>query len=169
MKAIVLLRVSTDRQEIETQRKDLIELTRHDGYKERDLIFIEGIGASAIKLNAEYLREIEQLYKTIESDKEINAVYAWELSRIGRNESKLLEIKNFLIERKIQLVIYQPSLRLLDRDGSVNSGIEMAMSIFITMAKQEMLLKAERFRKGQGAQQGRGPVQWRENQVGVYA
>ena len=148
MKAIVLLRVSTDRQEIETQRKDLKKLARQDGYSESDLIFIEGIGASAIKLNAEYLREINELYNTIENDKSINAVYAWEISRIGRNESKLFEIKNFLIQHKIQLVIFKPSLRLLNADGSVNSGIELAFTLFATMSKQEMEVRMERFARG---------------------
>lgn len=156
MKAIVLLRVSTYRQEIETQRKDLIELTSHDGYKLSDLIFIEGIGASAIKLNAEYLREIDELYRTIESDKEINAVYAWEISRIGRNETKLFEIKNFLIEHQVQLVIFKPSLRLLNADGSVNSGIELAFSLFATMSKQEMEVRMERFARGKARNKAEG-------------
>ena len=156
MKAIVLLRVSTDRQEIETQRKDLVELTRHDGYKESDLIFIEGVGASAIKLNSIYLEEIATLYRTIENDTSINAVYAWEISRIGRNESKLFEIKNFLIQHKIQLVIKNPSLRLLNNDGSVNNGIELAFSLFATMSKQEMEVRMERFARGKARNKAEG-------------
>lgn len=156
MKAIVLLRVSTDRQEIETQRKDLKKLARQDGYSESDLIFIEGIGASAIKLNAEYLREINELYRTIENDTSINAVYAWEISRIGRNESKLFEIKSFLIDHNVQLVIYKPSLRLLNNDGSVNSGIELAFSLFATMSKQEMEVRMERFARGKARNKAEG-------------
>lgn len=156
MKAIVLLRVSTDRQEIETQKKDLIKLARIDGYNESDLIPIEGVGASAIKLNDVYLKEINELYRTIENDPSINAVYAWEISRIGRNESKLYEIKNFLIDHKVQLVIYQPSLRLLNPDGSVNGGIELAFALFATMAKQEMQIKAERFARGKARNKAEG-------------
>ena len=156
MKAIVLLRVSTDRQEIETQRKDLIELTRYDGYKESDLIFIEGVGASAIKMNDIYLNEINELYRTIENDTSINAVYAWEISRIGRNESKLFEIKNFLIQHKVQLVIYQPSLRLLNNDGTVNNGIELAFTLFATMSKQEMEVRMERFARGKARNKAEG-------------
>lgn len=156
MKAIVLLRVSTDRQEIETQRKDLKKLTKQDGYNESDLIFIEGIGASAIKLNDIYLNEINELYKTIENDTSINAVYAWEISRIGRNESKLFEIKNFLIEHQVQLVIFKPSLRLLNADGSVNSGIELAFTLFATMSKQEMEVRMERFARGKARNKAEG-------------
>lgn len=155
-KAIVLLRVSTQRQEIESQRRDLIQLAKADGYSEGGLIFVEGVGASAIKMNDLYMREIQQLYRTIESDREINAVYAWEISRIGRNESKLFEIKNFLIQHRVQLVIHKPSLRLLNPDGSVNAGIELAFSLFATLSKQEMELRMERFARGKARNKAEG-------------
>lgn len=156
MKAILLVRVSTNRQEIDTQTKELKELAIADGYKCNDLIIIEGVGASAIKLNDIYLNEINELYRTIENDTSINAVYAWEISRIGRNESKLFEIKNFLIQHKIQLVIKNPSLRLLNNDGSVNNGIELAFSLFATMSKQEMEVRMERFARGKARNKAEG-------------
>lgn len=144
-KAILLVRVSTVRQEILTQKKELVEYALADGYKKSDIIIIEGVGASAIKLNDVYLAEIENLYNAIENDKSINAVYAWEISRIGRNEEILMQFKNFLIDRKVQLVIKNPSLRLLNSDGSVNAGVELAFSLFSTMSKQEMEIKKDRF------------------------
>lgn len=156
MKAILLVRVSTNRQEIDTQTKELKELALQDGYKCSDLIIIEGVGASAIKLNSIYLEEIATLYRTIENDTSINAVYAWEISRIGRNESKLFEIKNFLIQHKIQLVIKNPSLRLLNNDGTVNNGIELAFSLFATMSKQEMEVRMERFARGKARNKAEG-------------
>ena len=127
-KAILLVRVSTTRQEIETQTRELVDYAIADGYNKSDLIIIEGVGASAIKLNDVYLAEIESLTNTILSDSSINAVYAYHIDRIGRNEEKLMQIKNFLIAHKIQLVIKNPSLRLLNNDGSVNNGVELAFS-----------------------------------------
>lgn len=144
-KAILLVRTSTIKQEIDSQKKELTAYALDDGYNKTDLIIIEGVGASAIKLNDVYLAEIENLYQTIENDKSINAVYAWEISRIGRNEEKLMQIKNFLISHKVQLVIKNPSLRLLNFDGSVNNGVELAFSLYATMSKQEMEVKKERF------------------------
>lgn len=155
-KAILLVRVSTTKQEIDTQKKELIEYAMADGYNKNDLIIIEGIGASAIKLNDKYLAEIENLYQTIENDKSINAVYAWEISRIGRNEEKLMQIKNFLISHKVQLVIRTPSLRLLNNDGSVNAGVELAFSLFATMSKQEMTVKKERFARAKARNKAEG-------------
>lgn len=155
-KAILLVRVSTTKQEITTQTKELVDYAISDGYNKSDLIIIEGVGASAIKLNNVYLAEIENLYNAIESDKSINAVYIWEISRLGRNEEKLMQIKNFLIAHKVQLVIKNPSLRLLNNDGSVNNGVELAFSLFCTMSKQEMEIKKDRFARAKARNKAEG-------------
>ena len=155
-KALLLVRTSTIKQEIATQTQELVDYAIADGYKKSDLIIIEGVGASAIKLNDVYLAEINNLYNTIQNDSSINAVYAWEISRIGRNEEKLMQIKNFLIAHKVQLVIKNPSLRLLNNDGSVNNGVELAFSLFATMSKQEMEIKQERFRRSKARNKAEG-------------
>lgn len=155
-KAILLVRTSTTKQEITSQTKELVEYAIADGYNKSDLIVIEGVGASAIKLNDVYLAEIENLYNTIQNDSSINAVYAWEISRIGRNEEKLMQIKNFLIAHKVQLVIKNPSLRLLNHDGSVNNGVELAFSLFATMSKQEMEIKKDRFARAKARNKAEG-------------
>ena len=155
-KAILLVRVSTTKQEIATQTKELVDYAISDGYNKSDLIIIEGVGASAIKLNDIYLAEIENLYNTIRNDTSINAVYVWEISRIGRNEEKLMQIKNFLIAHKVQLVIKNPSLRLLNNDGSVNNGVELAFSLFATMSKQEMEIKKDRFARAKARNKAEG-------------
>lgn len=154
-KIIILVRISTVKQEILTQKKELVCLAASDGWEEDDMIVIEGVGASAIKLNDIYLEEMQQLYSTIEEN-DIAAVYAWEISRIGRNEEILMRFKNFLIARKIQLVIKNPSLRLLNNDGSVNNGIELAFSLFATMSKQEMEIKQERFKRAKERNRAEG-------------
>lgn len=154
-KAILLVRVSTTKQEIETQTRELVEYAKADGFKEKDLIIIEGVGASAIKLNDVYMQEMEELYHTINTT-DIVALYAWEISRIGRNEEILMRFKNHLIERGIQLVIKNPSLRLLNADGSVNKGVELAFSLFATMSKQEMEIKQSRFQRAKERNKAEG-------------
>ena len=155
-RVLLLVRTSTIKQEIATQTQELVDYAIADGYKKSDLIIIEGVGASAIKLNDVYLAEIENLYNTIENDKSINAVYVWELSRLGRNEEILMRLKNFLIAHKVQLVIKNPSLRLLNNDGSVNNGVELAFSLFATMSKQEMEIKQERFMRSKARNKAEG-------------
>lgn len=154
-KVIILVRTSTTKQEVETQKKELLEYAKSDCYSKDDIIIIEGVGASAIKLNDVYLNEMQELYHTIENNP-IETIYAWEISRIGRNEEILMRFKNYLIERKIQLVIKNPSLRLLNSDGSVNNGVELAFSLFATMAVQEMKIKKERFARAKERNKAEG-------------
>ena len=145
-KVIALIRTSTEKQEVESQKRELIEYILKDGINEDDIIIVGQKGASAIKLDEAYKRNLDIVYKHIDEGN-ISAVYAWHLDRIGRNEEVLMNFKYKLIDNKVQLVIKNPSLRLLDDDGSVNAGMEMAFSLFATMAKQEMETKARRFER----------------------
>lgn len=145
MKAILLIRTSTVKQEIESQKAEISEYAKTFGYS--DFKVIGDSGASAIKLDTLYLKNIEEVYSSIEKDPTINCVFAWAIDRIGRNEEVLMHFKNFMINHKVQLVIKNPNLILLNSDGSVNTGVELAFSLFATMAKQEMEMKQARFKR----------------------
>ena len=147
MKALGIVRVSTQLQEMQSQKEELITFIKSDGWKDEDIIIIEGKGASAIKLDDLYLYNINLAKEYIASG-EVACVYAWMLDRIGRNEEVMMNFKNFLIQHGTNLKIKNPSLYLLDSDGKVNSGMEIAISLFTTMAKQEMEVKKERFKRG---------------------
>lgn len=146
MKVIALIRTSTTVQEVESQKKEVIEAIKRDGIDESDIVIVGGAGASAIKVDEAYQRNMNQVYSLIEGGG-ISAVYAWAVDRIGRNEEILMKFKNYLIAHRVQLVLLNPTLRLLNIDGTVNNGIELAFSLFAVMAKQEMEQKAERFRR----------------------
>lgn len=127
-----------------------------DGYAEKDIIVVGKCGASAIKLDDAYKATMQEFFDTAERE-DIACVYAFAIDRLGRNEEVLLKLKNFLIDRRIQLKIKNPSLTLLNKDGSVNSGIEVAFSLFSVLAKQEMETRLARFRraKRRNIEQGR--------------
>lgn len=143
-KAIAIVRTSTDRQTIKDQHSELLNFILADGYKESEIYFAEKCGASAIKLDDAYKANMERVYKCI-SENDILCVYGWALDRIGRDEELMMNFKNRLIKSKIQLKIKNPALTLLEPDGSVNAGMELCFSLFVTMAKQEMLTKQARF------------------------
>ena len=144
-KVIAIIRTSTTQQEIESQKKDVIAMALADGYSEDEIVVVGKQGASAIKVDDAYKKNIKQVYNLIDNEPSIKAVYAWGIDRIGRNEEILMKLKNTLITKKIQLIIKEPSLRLLNEDGSVNTGVELAFSLFATMSKQEMEQKNARF------------------------
>ena len=153
-KAVIWARVSTVQQEVEQQVTELSDLARREGYQ--DIKVIKASGASAIKQNELYEKEVEALLDALK-DKDIKAVYVWEISRLARNESVFYRMKDALIKGKVQFICLNPQLRLLDSDGSVNSGAELTMALLITLAKQEMELKVKRFKRAKAvyAEEGR--------------
>lgn len=145
IRAIVIIRTSTVRQEIEAQKQEICAYARSYGYRDEELVVIGDRGASAIQLDDLYLKNLNLVYDTIKNTPTIEKVFAWSLDRIARDEVVFAKFKNFLIKHRINMVIKNPSLFLLNDDGSVNNGMEMAITIHCIMAKQEMIVKSDRF------------------------
>ena len=156
-KAIVWIRTSTVEQEVETQKSLLTSKAKKDGFNDEDIVIIGKPGASAIKMNALYQQEVNELIEIIQTDPEITTVYVWEVSRLARNELAFYQMKDTLINHQIQLVCDVPSLRLLDDDGEVNTGAELSLNLLVTLAKQEMTIKKKRMSRGKKrlAEQGK--------------
>lgn len=146
MKSILICRTSTSRQEIDNQINETKEFALADGKREEDLILLAKHGASAIKIDKAYQENMERVYREIEAGG-VECVYAWALDRIGRNEVVMMQFKEFLVKHGVQLKIKNPALVLLNEDGSVNSGMEIAFTLYITLAKQEMEQKKARFER----------------------
>lgn len=155
-KAIIWRRGSTDRQEIETQDKELTQLAINEGFKEENLIHIGEAGASAIKQNDLYLMEVEKLITTLENDKTVKTVFVWEISRLARVELAFYQMKDYFIKNNVQLICKTPSLRLFDNDGTVNKGSEVTLSLLVVLAKQEMEIKQSRFKRARDKRKEEG-------------
>lgn len=149
-----MIRVSTEAQKLEDQHREMEVFCKDEGYD--DLVFVEDKGASAIKLNDQYRLMIDQVKEEIGKDPSIVCFAVWELSRAFRNELVFQEVKHFLVERRIQFLVKNPYLKLLNPDGSVNSGFEIALTLMATLAKQEMELKKERFKRAKKAMSAQG-------------
>lgn len=155
MKCILLVRVSTKAQIYEEQEREIYNLALKDGYKEEDIISI-GYKESGRKLAEEERLGLNEMKSLIEKG-DINCIYAWEISRIARTKKVLFSISDYLLTRKIQLVIKEPSLRLLKADGSIDEAAEMAFTLYAQLAEAEMRTKFERFARGkrQKAREGK--------------
>lgn len=147
-KCIIWCRVSTFAQEFESQKKDLIKMASDDGFSSENQIIIGKAGASAIKMNDIYLNEVNELKNTIKTDKDVTTIYVWEISRLARNELAFHELKQLFVENKLQLIVFSPTLKLLNEDGSINSGQNLILTILGNLAQQEMEQKKERFKRG---------------------
>ena len=143
-KAVLLVRVSTASQELEAQRNDLVKYAKSKGYAVDDLFIIED-KESAIKLSEEERNGLNEMKSLINSDKSINAVFVWEISRLGRTEIVLHSIKEWLITNKVNLFIFDKQYQLLNEDGTENEDAALLFTMYAYFAKQEMKLKKARF------------------------
>lgn len=136
-KVLAIIRASTDRQETESQKLELLEYLKGFGYSKESVVIIEVAGASAYKKNQKYLMMLEKIKNDILADPDIKAVGLWNLDRLGRVDDCLIEMKNWFIKHKIQLYCKSPSLVLLNEDGTVNGGAEIAYGVFASLVKQQ--------------------------------
>lgn len=146
-KCIIFCRVSTDRQNFDEQENRLVRLASERGYPPDSQIII-GYKESGIRLSEEERLGLNDLKDYINSDSSIDCVFAFEISRIARSKKVLFSIEDFLVSRKIQLIIEEPSITLLNSDGSVNNSAELLFTMFSQLAESEMRVKQERFRNG---------------------
>lgn len=64
-KVIALIRTSTIQQEIDSQREEVLSLILADGYSMDEIEVVGEKGASAIKMDEAYLKNINRVYDLI--------------------------------------------------------------------------------------------------------
>ena len=144
-KIIILARISTSPQDIQSQTNDLKREAKRLGFEEQNQIIIETI-ESAIKLSEEERLGIQIMKHHIESDPSIDCVICWEPSRLARRQDVLYSIREYLFRHKIQLYILNPPVKLLTDDrNSYEPNANTVFSLFATLAENEMMIKKERF------------------------
>lgn len=153
-RAVLFTRVSTEKQTLDAQSQELREFAIKDGYAPEDLIEIaeKESARKRGKIDAygreEDRRGIKRLKELVESDNSINALYLWELSRLGRRQKILMDLREFCLDHHINIIIKTPSvIRLLDPDGKVNRGNDMIFSFVAQVAESEMEQRLERFHR----------------------
>ena len=144
-KIIILARVSSSPQDIESQTSDLKREAKRLGYDERHQIIIETV-ESAIKLDEEQRLGLNKMKHYIETDKNVDCVICWEPSRLARRQKILYSITEYLFKHKIQLYILNPRIKFLTDDRTkIDTNANIVFSLFATLAENEMMIKKERF------------------------
>lgn len=146
MKAILLIRVSTEHQDLTQQTEKVKAEAIKDGFSTDNIIILED-KESAVKLSEEERNGLNRLKWHIEHD-EISCVYAYEVSRISRQPATLYSIRDFLISHKVQLVILNPYMKMLKEDGTLSETANIFFGIFSSMAENEGFIRKARMRRG---------------------
>lgn len=155
MKCILLSRVSTHSQDLKQQTDELISAAHKDGFTDENIIIIED-KESAIKLSEEERNGLNELKRHIHTDDLISCVYVYEVSRIARKEKILYSIRDFLIEKNVQLVILNPYMKLLDENYNMTQASQIMFAMFGAFSESEMHIKKQRLMRGKRARAEKG-------------
>lgn len=152
-KCIILSRVSTLIQDLVQQTEAVRKQALADGYE--DIVFIED-KESAVKLDEESRLGLTRLKNMILSDPTIKCVYAYELSRIGRRPEVNYNIRNFLQEHRVQLIILSPYMKVFDDDFNIIETSNVMFGLFNVLSENEGFIRKARFKRGKLAKQQQG-------------
>ena len=155
-KAIGLIRVSTQSQKLESQTKKVEEEMIRDGYSEDNIIMIQD-KESGSKLSEEERSGLNKLKYHIEHD-DVEVVYTYEVSRISRRPAVIYSIREYLIEKGIQLVILNPATRLLNDDKTINENSNVVFGMYSIISETETQLRNVRVMRGKERKKAEGKL-----------
>ena len=130
-----MVRASTAKQTTEDQTAELEKWAISEGYTKREQRIVIDCKESGRQLDVEDRLGITQMKRNIESNPNIDCVYAWSISRIGRRLNVNADAIDFLVNHKIQFKTKVEPFTLLDRDGKWSGQAVITYGVFSAMAQ----------------------------------
>lgn len=149
-KCICLCRVSTNAQDLESQRTKVVANALADGYSKDEIAVVEK-KESAIKLTEMERESLNEMKEIINDNPTIESVYVFAIDRLARRVNVVLSVKEYLTEKGINLVFLNPhKMSTLRKDEKTGKMIEDELTTMLLMflsygAEMEMKIKKERF------------------------
>jgi len=148
-KAVAYIRASTDKQDLNNQKLEVLEFARKKNLKVDE--FVE-ITISSRKTTKQ--RRIDDLMqKLVGSD----TLVVTELSRLGRSTAEVISLVNELINRNIRVIVIKQNLNILKHD--MNSKIVITLfSLFAELERDMISLRTKEAlsaKKAQGIKLGK--------------
>lgn len=139
MKVWAYLRVSTDKQDLDSQRLAILDWTNNHNLKVDHWLELE---VSSRKSQKE--RKIDKLLSNLN---EGDYLIVSELSRLGRSTGEVINLVNELVANKINLVVVKQGLELKAGNGQ-DIATKVMVTIFSLLAELERDLISERTKMG---------------------
>ncbi|MFK1872698.1 recombinase family protein [Bacteroides fragilis] len=134
---IVLTRVSTNQQDYTAQVDDLTNWANSLGFTNIKVISTKESGFKTFDLKEGF----KQVVDFISCNKEYKTILVTELSRLSRRQTVLFQIKQYLVDNKIQLFVKDISFSLFDANGMSNFATDIIFNTFASMTEHEMNTK----------------------------
>jgi len=154
-KIIAYLRASTDKQDLNHQKLELLEFARKKSLSIDE--FME-ITISSRKTNKQ--RRIDELLEKLQ---EADTLMVTELSRLGRSTSEVIDLVNRLTKRNVRLIICKQNLDISQQD--INSKVSLTFfALFSDLERDLISLRtkealASKKRQGQILGKPKGTIQ----------
>ena len=140
---VFYLRISTDIQDYERQKEDLKLFAKTNSFVFDEDSFYEDKLSGFKKV--EQRPGLQQLLTDVKP-KKIEFVLVWEISRLSRSQTELLQIKDIFKNNSVNIYFYQQKFWLLDEvSKKVNPFADLLISFFGWNAEYEAKLTKERF------------------------
>lgn len=127
-KCILLARVSTNCQQIESQLSELEKIAEKDGYTKDNIIKIQNHESGIQDISN--INGIQQLKQYIETGNNINCVYVWEISRIARLQETIYSFIKYLQKEKIQLIILHPYIKMYTDNKELTENFSVLLTLY---------------------------------------
>lgn len=142
--AVIYSRISTTLQDAESQNKELIEFANKNNYLLLTEPFTETISGIT---KADSRKQFNNLKTFVETNKP-DYLLVWEISRLGRDTSDVLDTLKYFNQRKICTYLKKENLYTLNEDGSINYHVELLLSIMASIGSVERRTTMERSIRG---------------------
>jgi DNA invertase Pin-like site-specific DNA recombinase len=143
-KTVAYIRVSTDKQDLNNQKLEILEHARKKDIKVDD--FIE-VAISSRKTSKQ--RRIDEL---LEKLADLDTLIVTELSRLGRSTAEVIDLINQLMSRNTRVIVIKQSLDLRRHD----MGSKIMVTVFSLLAELERDLISLRTKEALAAKKGQG-------------
>lgn len=142
MKAVLLCRVSTEKQDYEAQIRDLTDYAQRKGVDDVHVIATKESGFKKIDDREGW----NDAMKFFENNEDYDCLVVTEISRLGRRDTAIAEIKEFCENHRLSLFIKDIDLQLYDH-GHRKPESDIVFAVFQSIAVNEMSQKKERFKR----------------------
>ena len=132
---ILMVRASTAKQTTEDQTKELEKWAIKEGYEDEKQRIVIDQKESGRTNDVEDRLGIAKMKREIESNPDIDCVYAWSISRIGRRLKVNADAIDFLVSHKIQFKTKVEPFTLLDKDNKWSAQAVITYGVFSAMAQ----------------------------------
>jgi DNA invertase Pin-like site-specific DNA recombinase len=150
MATLAYIRVSTDKQDLNNQKLEILEYAQKNNYKVDEFIEIE---ISSRKDKDE--RRINELFGKLHFE---DTLIVSELSRLGRSTAEVLNMVNTLIEKKVRFIAIKQNIVINGRNDMQTKVMITMFSLFAELERDlisQRTIQALKAKKAQGVVLGR--------------